>query len=113
MEQSCKGITHKVVAGDTLYKISKQYGVRLIDILKENPYTNVYNLQIGDEICVPTEVYEENERTYYTVKVGETIGSVVKELGVSIEDLFMYNRELADMRIPLGTILRIPQSVEK
>ena len=46
----CKGTVHKVVAGDTLYKLSKLYGVRLIDILKENPYVNVYNLQPGDEI---------------------------------------------------------------
>ena len=53
MEHECKGTVHKVVAGDTLYKLSKMYGVRLIDILKENPYVNVYNLQPGDEM--PTE----------------------------------------------------------
>ena len=75
MEHECKGTVHKVVAGDTLYKLSKMYGVRLIDILKENPYVNVYNLQPGDEICIPTEVYEEEERRYYTAKVGETLGS--------------------------------------
>jgi len=55
MEHECKGTVHKVVAGDTLYKLSKMYGVRLIDILKENPYVNVYNLQPGDEICIPRE----------------------------------------------------------
>ena len=52
MEHECKGTVHKVVAGDTLYKLSKMYGVRLIDILKENPYVNVYNLQPGDEMCM-------------------------------------------------------------
>ena len=35
MEHECKGTVHRVVAGDTLYKLSKMYGVRLIDILKE------------------------------------------------------------------------------
>ena len=94
MEHECKGTVHKVVAGDTLYKLSKMYGVRLIDILKENPYVNVYNLQPGDEICIPTEVYEEEERRYYTAKVGETLGSLVGEFDTDIADLMQYNREL-------------------
>ena len=113
MEHECKGTVHKVVAGDTLYKLSKMYGVRLIDILKENPYVNVYNLQPGDEICIPTEVYEEEERRYYTAKVGETLGSLVQEFDTDIEDLMQYNRELYDLRVPLGTIIRIPPEKEK
>lgn len=96
------------MAGDTLYKLSKMYGVRLIDILKENPYVNVYNLQIGDEICIPTEVYEEEERRYYTARVGETIGSVISNIGTDVDKLMEFNRELYDLRIPLGTIIRIP-----
>ena len=110
MEHECKGTVHKVVAGDTLYKM---YGVRLIDILKENPYVNVYNLQPGDEICIPTEVYEEEERRYYTAKVGETLGSLVGEFDTDIADLMQYNRELYDLRVPLGTIIRIPPEKEK
>lgn len=110
MENRCNGVVHKVVAGDTLYKLSKMYGVRLIDILKENPYVNVYNLQVGDEVCIPTEVYEEEERRYYTARVGETIGSLVENIDTDIENLMQYNRELYDLRIPLGTIIRIPPS---
>lgn len=108
MSNDCKGTVHKVVAGDTLYKLAKLYGVRLIDILKENPYVNVYNLQPGDEICIPTEVYEEEERRYYTARVGETIGSLIKEFSTNISDLMNYNKELYDIRVPLGTIIRIP-----
>lgn len=108
MENRCNGVVHRVVAGDTLYKLSKMYGVRLIDILKENPYVNVYNLQIGDEVCIPTEVYEEEERRYYTARVGETLGSLVENIGTDIDKLMQYNRELYDLRIPLGTIIRIP-----
>ncbi|MCM1082643.1 MAG: LysM peptidoglycan-binding domain-containing protein [Clostridium sp.] len=107
MEDGCKGIVHQVVAGDTLYKISKYYGVRLIDVLKENPYVNVYNLQVGDEICVPTNASEENRR-YYTARVGETLGSLIEELDTDIGELMRYNRELYEISVPLGTIIRIP-----
>ena len=108
MEKECNGLVHRVVEGDTLYKISKMYGIRLIDILKENPYVNVYNLQIGDEICVPTEVYEEEERRYYTSRPGETIGSIVSNIGTNINKIMEFNKELFDLPIPLGTIIRIP-----
>lgn len=113
MEYECKGTVHRVVAGDTLYKLSKMYGVRLIDILKENPYVNVYNLQVGDEICIPTEVYEEEERRYYTARVGDTLGTIINDLDTDIESLMQYNRELYDIRVPLGTIIRIPPNNDK
>lgn len=64
MKKECKGIIHKIEKGDTLYKISRKYGVRLSDIMKENPYVNVYNLQIGEEICVPVEKNEEELQIY-------------------------------------------------
>ena len=108
MENNCKGTLHKVVEGDTLYKLSKLYGVRLIDILKENPYVNVYNLQIGDEVCIPTNVYEEEERRYYTVRPGETFESLIHNLDTDIQSIMDYNRELYNIGLPLGTIVRIP-----
>ena len=108
MEKNCKGVIHRVVQGDTLYKIAKMYGVRLVDVMKENPYVNVYNLQVGDEVCVPTEIYEEEERIYYTAKTGDTIGSIVFQLETDVENLMEFNKELFDLRIPAGTIIRIP-----
>ncbi|MCD8133830.1 MAG: LysM domain-containing protein [Clostridiales bacterium] len=49
----CDGIIHVVQRGDTLYRISRQYHVSISDIMYKNPYANVYNLQAGDEICIP------------------------------------------------------------
>ncbi|MBQ8317319.1 MAG: LysM peptidoglycan-binding domain-containing protein [Lachnospiraceae bacterium] len=109
MERKCNGVIHRVIKGDTLYRLSKMYGVRLIDIMKENPYVNVYNLQIGDEICIPTEIYEEEERRYYTAKEGESIGSLVKRFRTDIATLMAFNQELYDLEVQEGTIIRIPE----
>ena len=49
----CRGVLHIVEAGDTLYKIGKKYGVPVSRVMYANPYVNIYNLQPGDEICVP------------------------------------------------------------
>lgn len=52
-KRCCMGFLHIVEKGDTLYKIGKMHGVSVAALLFANPYVNVYNLQIGDEICVP------------------------------------------------------------
>lgn len=52
----CRGILHIVKPGDTLYKIGKMHGVPVSRIMYANPYVDIYNLQVGDEICVPVMV---------------------------------------------------------
>lgn len=49
----CHGMIHVVKKGDTMYKIAKMHHVSLWELMNENPYVNVYQLQPGDEICVP------------------------------------------------------------
>lgn len=49
----CRGIVHVINKGDSLYAISRKYNVPLALIMRANPYADVYNLQMGDEICVP------------------------------------------------------------
>ena len=53
----CHGITHVIKEGDTLYTISRSYRVPLGLLLRSNPYLDIYNLQIGDEICIPCMKY--------------------------------------------------------
>lgn len=64
----CNGITHTIKQGDTLYSISRKHKIPLAMILRANPYVDVYNLKVGDTICVPVDnsngmgVPEENRR---------------------------------------------------
>lgn len=49
----CNGMVHVIKQGDTLYQLSRRYRVPLALILRANPYVDVYNLQVGQEICIP------------------------------------------------------------
>ncbi len=49
----CRGIIHVIEKGDTLYKLGQRYHVSVSRIMYANPYVNIYNLQIGDELCIP------------------------------------------------------------
>lgn len=49
----CMGILHIIEPGDTLYNLGRRYQVSVSDIMRANPYVNVYNLQVNDELCIP------------------------------------------------------------
>lgn len=55
----CRGFYYVIKEGDTLYKISRTYEVSVSDLIMANPYINVYNLQINDEICIPKTITVE------------------------------------------------------
>ena len=46
-------MVHVIRPGDTLYRLSRQYGVKVSALMMANPFVDVYNLRIGDAICVP------------------------------------------------------------
>ncbi|MDE5864141.1 MAG: LysM peptidoglycan-binding domain-containing protein [Lachnospiraceae bacterium] len=102
----CRGYVHVIEAGDTLYKLAKKYDVRLFDIMRLNPYVNVYNLQIGDEICIPT-MPASPEKTY-VVNEEDTIGDVLKAFGVGFDALAKWNPTLLELELPQGLILKMP-----
>lgn len=49
----CIGFAYTIQPGDTLYSIGKKYNVRVAALIYANPYVNIYNLQVGDDICIP------------------------------------------------------------
>lgn len=94
---TCNGVIHVVKRGDTLYKLSRIYKVKLSDIISANPYINVYNMQPGDEVCIP--VIMEEDFFIYTVQDGDTFEDVLKNTGVSPDDLFKFNPDLYKMAL--------------
>ena len=51
--KKCNGIIHTIKKGDTLYLLSRYYNVPIGEIMNANRNMNVYNLRIGEEICIP------------------------------------------------------------
>lgn len=100
----CNGVIHVVKKGDTLYKLSKMYKVRLSDIISANPYINVYNMQPGDEVCIP--VMMEEEYLVYTVQEEDTFEDILKNTGASPDELFRNNSELYKLPVMSGLEIR-------
>lgn len=101
-------IYYEIKQGDTLYSISRRYNVNLNAIILANPYINVYNLQIGDVICLP--VIPQNNFsnfTTYLVRDGDTLGSIIEEKGINLADLMEMN-DINSISLMPGTTLSVP-----
>jgi len=94
--------------GDTLYSISRRYNVPLALILRANPFVDIYNLQVGDEICIPDMgPISQIEVMSYTVEEGESLGSILYKLGIGLEELLNLNNTEEIMLLP-GSTLNVP-----
>ncbi len=113
--------THEVQKGETVYRITKQYGITKDDLLKYNPeYTNIEsnNLSIGQVLKVKeikkTITIDKEEVLAkfltHTVKSKETMYSLTRFYNVSKEAILRLNPEypdLADNKLSIGQLLKI------
>lgn len=136
MENECKGTVYTISKGDTLYSISRKYQVPLAWILRANPYMDVYNLQIGETICIPSaEEMRPPMRpeqppaqrppmprppvmrppvqppyrpvmVSYVVEDGESIGSLLQRFDITLAQL-LENNTMEDLKLAEGTVLRM------
>lgn len=102
-------INYVIKAGDTLYAISRHYNIALDTLIKANPYVNVYNLQVGEVICVPVSIPQNNftNFTTYLIEENDTLGSVLEKNGINLADLMDMN-ELNSIYLVPGTTLQVP-----
>ena len=73
--------TYIVQKGDSLYTISRRYGVSVDDIKRVNNLKS-NTLSIGQELLIPS-----NDLDYYTVQRGDSLYSIAKKFGISVDYL--------------------------
>lgn len=105
---SCTGVMHEIKKGDTLYKLSRFYGVTLESMMESNPNVNVYNLQIGDHLCIPIQDEDINPNFTYRVQRGDTLNSLLKQFNLTFEDLLKYNQQLRPFPLEEGEVIYLP-----
>ena len=94
--------TYVVQMGDTLYGISKQFGITVEELKLENDLTN-NTLRIGQVLRIPTI----ETTSLYVVKRGDTLYSIASRYGVTVNSLVNLNN-LKSTNLSIGQQLRIP-----
>lgn len=94
--------------GDTLYSISRENNVPLPLILRLNPFVDIYNLQVGDELCIPVLEQDAPERVVpYVVQNNDSLQTVLDKFGIELNDLMSHNN-LSQMMLLPGTTIMVP-----
>jgi len=94
--------TYIVQPGDTLYGISRQFGVSVNDIMLQNNLTNT-NIVVGDKLYIPSV----GSDILYVVKKGDTLYSISSKYNVSVASLMKENN-LTTTNLSIGQQLKIP-----
>ncbi|MDX1470836.1 MAG: LysM peptidoglycan-binding domain-containing protein [Flavobacteriaceae bacterium] len=105
--------THKTKRKETLYSISKKYGVAIDDLKKHNTFLYSSNLRKGDKIRIPTfrtvvvnEVLTSDLREY-TVQPKEGKWRVAYKFGLTVPELEALNPDMSEVLQP-GDKLKVP-----
>jgi len=110
-----KYIYHTLQPGETVYALSRLYGVSENEITSANPGIDINKLPVGAEIAVPRREFmtgrhefEVQEKTpvFHKVVRGESLSSIAEQYGVTLREL---RRENRNIRFPqVGDYIRIP-----
>lgn len=114
-----KNISYTVQPKETLYTISKRFGIS-IDALMYINDLNSSNLSTGQVLLIPRKLVEIAENSsidttkfiQHKVKPKETLYGIARLYAVPISDIQKYN-ELGDIQIQIGQILNIPRELNE
>ncbi len=102
--------THKVVAGETLYSISKLYGVDTDDLKKMNPTAGDV-LKTGQILVIPGKS-RTVDYIYYTAEKNDKLLTIAQKYGVTYSELVALNPGL-EKKISKGQQVKIPMKREE
>ncbi len=125
----CEQKTHTVQKGETLYSISRQYGVSVNELRQYNGLTETSILKVGQmlKVSAETETKKENTGTAtastsssgkktetqpvyddYTVKAGDTLYSIARANDISVAELKKINNFDDSIVLKYGVVIKIP-----
>lgn len=109
-EEPMECITYTVKKGDSLYSIAQKYNTTVDEIKRYNNLTSNL-LSIGERLIIPCFVEEKNSMTMpnylsYTVKKGDTLYSIAKEFGTTVDKIKKDNN-LLNNTLTVGSTLML------
>ena len=117
-KNSDKENIHIVSKGETLYSISKKYNISVNEIIKHNPDAE-NGLQIGQKLkilntktnseLVSISPSDTSSFIMHTVEKGQTLYSISKQYGISIDQIYHENPEIETKGLKVGDVLKIPR----
>jgi len=102
------GDSYIVQAGDSLYSISRRYGLT-VDELKRLNNLSSNTLSIGQRLLVSGNPGSTGSSNDYIVQPGDSLYKIARDFGISVDELMNFNN-LSSNLLSIGQVLKIPGS---
>lgn len=100
-------IRHTVKKGETIYAISRQYGIPLETVYALYPDSK-YGIKAGDVLEFPQgKNGTTGKYLFYEIKQGDTLYAIAKKYHTTIEDILKDNSGLSENNLKTGETIRI------
>lgn len=100
---------YKVMAGDTLYSISKKLDTTISELKNLNNLIN-NNLSVGQILKIPTKLVDIGDTEVYQVKSGDTLYSIARKYNITVDELKAINDLVSDS-LSVGQLLNVPSGL--
>lgn len=97
--------TYTVRKGDNLASISTRHGVTVGSVARANALRDADHLVVGQELTIPSG---KLDLTAYTVRKGESLGTIAARHRISVSDILAHNHLPRPDRIAAGQVLLLP-----
>ena len=126
VQEKVSGNIHVIVAGDTLYSLSKKYNTSVDQLAKLNNLSEPYQLSVGQKLQVAAKTVESKQDTLTVrkpvvsrgemrvelqeIKIapGDTLYSLSRKYSVPVNDLAVMNSIKPPFTLSVGQVLRVP-----
>ncbi|MFQ3575724.1 MAG: LysM peptidoglycan-binding domain-containing protein [Cytophagales bacterium] len=111
-EQNIKPLNHIVIAGESLYKISKTYGLSIDSLVVWNSL-NGFSISPGMNLKLanPSSNVESkiNKQKTYVVKQGDSLFKIAKEHNLQVNELMRINNKTSpELKVGEELVVTIP-----
>ena len=107
-------LVHTVVRGDTIFSLSRRYEVSQDELLRHNRLSDASKLQVGMKLNIPSKQNTQVNaltNTEYIVKANDTLFSIARTHGITVQALADLNNISRDYKVKTGEKLRISNVV--
>ncbi|MBF9017461.1 MULTISPECIES: M23 family metallopeptidase [unclassified Oceanispirochaeta] len=92
---SAQPASHTLQQGETLYSLSRKYGVSVSEIMNANSISSPENLSVGSHLIIPGLTSQNTvnnlSKSEYIVQKGDTFYRIAKNHGLSVNELLALN----------------------
>ena len=110
-----QGFLYRVQPGDTVWSLSRDYGVSWRKIMEANPNISLSGCpKTGKVICIPTDdIPICPDGVLHRMESGQTLEDVAVEYGLTLGDLKAANPRLSEREPAAGEAICVPMWQER